>query len=188
MGPLRDYYNTGNDGTQIFSTSSYWYAQIFEASLSYDIGTIKLYLYRNGDPGNITVSIRAAEEWITGWWRPVDADLVSKTISGTSFADTTNTWVEFTFSSPYSLTSGTKYAIVIRQTVSAKLWWLDDGSSPTYANGNYARSTNSGSTWTILISIDFMFETYDSFSPPVDIVTIKKLVAAASNKIYYENL
>ncbi len=192
MATLIDYYNTGDDGADLLSTSTEWLAQIFKASSSYKMESVKLLFFRSGSPGNITVSIRAAEEdgIVAGRYRPTEGDLVAKTISGTSFADTTKMWVEFTFAAPYSLTSGTRYAIVLRiaDDGGGLMQWYQDGSSPTYTDGNRSRSTNSGSTWNSLTTLDFMFEVYSNLNPPADIVIVKKLVAAAANKIWYEDV
>ena len=57
----------------------------------------------------------------------------------------------------------TKYAIVVRATsgtASNYVAWRRDTSSPTYADGNYEYSSNSGASWTSYTSYDFMFEVW----------------------------
>ena len=102
---LKDYYNTGDDGTPTLIGGVYWESQTFTASSTYDIGSVKLKLYRIGTPGTLTVSIRATD----GNGQPTGADLASGTTDGNTL--TTNTsgeWREITFSSSYALTNETQ--------------------------------------------------------------------------------
>lgn len=193
MATLRDYYNIGDNSSSIFGElAGTWKAgQSFTASVSYDIVSVKLKLYRVGTPGTITIELYAED----GSDFPTGIALTSGTTNGNTL--TTNSageWREITFGSPYSLVSGTKYVIV----ASASGWgvyWRSDTADATYAGGKaiyYNRVS-----WSELGSggTDFMFENWDNYTflPPVPTPTntlniIKRLVAAASNKIWYENI
>jgi hypothetical protein len=148
-----DYYNTGDDAW--LNCSAYWRAQTFTASQSYDIQSVKLWMYRSGSPGTITVSIRA-----TTAGAPSGADLASVEFNTTTdVATTPGGWVEITFDSSYSLTSGSVYAIVVEKAGST-LYWRSDDTSPAYGGGDEWYSDN-GSAWYEHSGRDMMFETYE---------------------------
>lgn len=157
---LKDSYNTNDDSARSIYGSN-WEAQTFTPASSYSIGSVKLKLYKSGNPGTFTVSIRA-----TSSGEPTGNDLAS----GTTDADTLTTdssgeWREITFGSSYSLNNGTQYAIVCRATSgnsSNRTYWRGDSSSPTYSGGTLVISSNSGSSWTVASTYDLMFETYDA--------------------------
>lgn len=154
MATLRDSYNTGNDDLRGV-TNTTWYGQTIQLATTYSITSVKLLLFRSGSPGTVTVSIRATAAGL-----PTGADLTSGTTDGdTLTTSSSGEWREITFSSAYTLTGGTTYAICVRSAASG-LRWNCDSSSPTYANGSGAISTNSGSTWIIQTNIDFMFEAW----------------------------
>lgn len=159
-----DYYNTDDTGGKIFYDGA-WAAQTFTAADNYTASGVQIKLYRLGDPGTVTVSLRATAAGV-----PTGADLVSGSINGSSL--TTNVgggWEEATFSSSQALTSGTVYAIVVRATSASypysAVYWRLDSTSPTYAGGSYIYSSDSGSTWTAYAAGDFMFGVVDSNTP-----------------------
>lgn len=153
---LQDYYNTGDD-TFIAATSTQWLAQTFTANQTYTIGSVKLKLYRSvTPPTNVLVSIRATD----GSGHPTGGDLTTGSIAGSSITEGTPGAFHEIDLTPYELTNGIKYAIVLTVDDVSVTWRLDN-SSPTYANGNAEKSTNSGVDWSAQ-SYDFMFETYDS--------------------------
>jgi len=158
--PLQDYYNTGDDqGYGLYGAT--WQAQTFTASSSYTITSVKLLLYRYGNPGTITVSIRA-----TTSGAPSGADLCSGTTDGNTLpTGSPYEWREITFGAGTPLTSGTKYAIVARAagtTSDNSGKWRVDTTDPTYTNGSDWYSTNSGGNWTEISTADHLFETYSS--------------------------
>jgi hypothetical protein len=64
-----------------------------------------------------------------------------------------------------------------------------------YDNGEFVLSQDGGESWIsyedwIGLEADMFFEVWaeDVFSPPYDIVTYKRLVAAAKNSFFYESL
>lgn len=155
---LQDYYNTGHT-THVTIQTVIWSSQEFLAGSSYVLTSVKLLLFKLGTPGTITVSIRDTD--VNG--RPTGGDIDGAT--GTTDGDTLPTgspyeWREITLSSGISITSGTKYAIVVR-AASGNIYWRQDGSSPYYADGRSGQSTNSGSTWNDFIQ-SYMFETHSS--------------------------
>lgn len=164
---LYENYNTGDNGfAGIFSTV--WGAQTFTAESDHSVTSVKLKLYRHGFPGTITVSITATD----GSGHPTGSDLTSGTTDGNTL--TTNfhnaNWREITLTS-YNLTSGTKYAIVVRAPGgdgSNYVGWRED-TVGAYADGNYERSSDSGNAWSTYINPDLMFEVYGS---PIECSTI----------------
>lgn len=166
MASLFDYYNTGDDTTPGAHLTR-WMAMTFTTTSAYDITSVKLKLTKSSTyaPGTVTVSIRATTGGL-----PTGGDLASGNTDGDTlppFGDE-GEWREITFSAPYSLSDGTKYAIVIRPGNDTggndSVKWGADSSSPTYSGGSYCYSNNSGGSWTAFTGSDMMFETWGSGS------------------------
>ncbi|GEM_PF-282338 len=155
---LHEYYNTGDDTAHSFY-GVYWDAQTFTPQVTHQIASVKLLLYRTGNPGTVTVSIRA-----TSGGLPTGADLASGTTNGNTLPDTSpGEWHTITFTTPITLTAGTMYAIVVRVpsgSTTNRLHWRFDSTSATYPRGTKCRSSDSGSSWTSDTTHDFMFEEY----------------------------
>lgn len=127
------------------------------------ITSVKLMMKRIGDPGDVTVSIRATD--VTG--KPTGPDLVSNTTNGSTLS-TTNEWREI-FLQPYKLLSGTKYAIVVRATTGNsgnEVRWNGRGADD-YAGGEAFGSVNSGAYWgtEFLTNLDLAFYEYGITAP-----------------------
>ena len=189
MATLRDSYTTG-DTDATTGWGAFWSAQVFTASSDYFITSVKLLLYRIGTPQTITVSIRAVDIINSV---PTGADLTSGTTDGdTLTTSTTGEWREVSLT-PLPLISGTKYAIVFRSQgtgVADRADWRVSAAPGGYSGGNYSTSSNSGVAWSSgdELSRDQLFETYSEIGGyPVDIVTIKRLVAFGYNEAWYED-
>lgn len=138
-----------------------WLAQTWTANSSYSLTSEKVLLRRVGTITNAVLSVRA-----TSAGSPIGSDLVSSTVdvSGITTA-TAGQWVEFSFSTPLSVNSGTVYAIILRITTgdgSNYLRWLTD-INYGYSGGTYLHSSDSGATWTSG-NLDMNFENYGEFS------------------------
>lgn len=187
MSVLYQNYNT-DDNASAQANDTRWIAQTFTTAKKHIITHIKLKLWRDPTlaPGTVTASIRATD----GSGHPTGNDLASGTIDGDTLptTDATAEWTTITFTSPYTLEASTKYAIVLRCSGSGDypLNWRDDTTSPTYANGNYEYSSNSGSSWNGLTSADLMFEEYGT-KIPIDLVYSKKLIAVSNDEVWYES-
>jgi len=161
---LKEYYNDTDliDGVE-WIDNTHWAAQTFKVSDDYTITSVKLVLnwYSSIPSGNVVVSIKNTESF-AGGTRPVGSDLCSASIPCTALPQhPEKTWTEIIFEDPCSLVKDETYAIVVHTEVSSPdIVWRNDGSSPTYSDGNYSYSINSGSYWTISLDIDFMFEVY----------------------------
>lgn len=165
---LRDYYNTGDDNSQGVS-AIYRSAQTFTPSASYQLQSVKLLLHHGAtytDPGDITVRIYGTADGV-----PTGSHLATVTQSSSGLTgDSAGEWVEFTFSSPVSVSSGVMYAIVVfcESLDTYALYWRRDVTAPEYAGGTQCVSSDSGGSWTVRSGFDFMFETYDVASPYID--------------------
>lgn len=162
---LYEHYNTDDEST-FWLYAQDWRAQTFTAESTHSVTSVRLKLRREGSPGEVTVSIRATD----GSGHPTGADLTSGTTDGNTLPTGASwEWREITLT-PYFLTSGTKYAIVVRApngTSGNELRWRGDGSSPTYAGGEYGVSDDSGTTWAFYSIVDFMFEVWSE--PPTEV-------------------
>jgi len=150
------YYNTNDDDDRDGYTAN-WMAQTFTPVTDHIIGKVKLKLFRVGDPGTITVSIKA-----TSGGKPVGADLCSGTILGTDLTDNTNgDWYEISFGDGFDLDIGAVYAIIVRAPsgdASNKVSWRADITDPTFTGGTFVSSSDSGVDWSIVSGVDCMFE------------------------------
>lgn len=151
---LYEYYITGYDTDQPIGSST-WGAQTFTVGIvSHTITSVKLNVYKDGNPGTITVSIKAVD--ING--KPTGNDLTSGTYDGNSLTGYPGQWITINLTE-YVLSASTMYAIVIRSN--GNYFRLQvDWSSPSYSGGAYQHSTNSGVSWTTLTTGDFLFEVY----------------------------
>lgn len=151
-----DYYITGDD-TGIDAAGSTWISQSFTSTADYNAVGVNLNLFRIGQPGTVTVSLRTSDAN-----KPTGADLASGTISGNSL--TTNVggeWRYIVFSSSYTIEDANTYAIVVRATTgdsSNKVYWRTDATSPTYTTGSIGDSSDNGSSWTAYSIGDSMFK------------------------------
>lgn len=157
---LQESSTTSNLGQDIVDT--WWSAQTFTPTASHTITSVKLYLYKLGTVGTITVGIRA-----TAVGKPDGADIVSGTTDGNTL--TTNTAGEereITFGAGTALTAGTVYCIVTRLAAgdgSNHVHWRAHNAG-SYTGGTVVNSTDSGSTWTISASADYVFGDYGSIT------------------------
>lgn len=154
-------YVAGYDDWAAFQGTIYDY-QTFTPSISHDISSVKIQVYKQGSPGTYTVVIRATADG-----KPTGANLCIGTSDGdTLTTDEGGEWREVTFGSSASLTATTKYAIVAYAATgdgSNRVKWLKDNSG-SYAGGNMGYSEDSGSNWTAEANTDFMFEEWGTAS------------------------
>jgi hypothetical protein len=150
--PAIDQQNTtiGNSGVGITTTT--WGGQTFTPSVTGQLVKADINLFCSGCTGttpNLTLSLRA-----TSGNLPTGADLASATITG--FSSGAAVYYTGTFSSPPTLTAGTKYALVIRPTVnpSPGTYALTRSGTSTagsdvYAGGTRVAGATSGTVWSI---------------------------------------
>jgi len=176
MATKYESYNGSNDiTTNVWGDT--WVAQTFTPSISHDITSVFLRLSREGNPGTVTVSIRATSAGL-----PTGGDLAVGTTNG----DTLPTFPtpedrETTFGASYQLNASTKYAIVWRCLTgddSNQVHPLIDGSSPGYAGGSFISSSNGGSSWTADTANDFSFEEWGNPLGLADLKSVNAILKA----------
>lgn len=151
---VQDFYMGGDDTDyEVFGVN--WYAQTFTASATYPMSGIDLKMFREGEPGTVTASLRATAAGV-----PTLADLASGAIDGDEFSENTNgEWIEIAFTTDYTVVSGTTYAIVVRATTGSATdyagWRVD--TNGVYAGQACIDGADSGATWTGIAGEDFMF-------------------------------
>jgi len=161
-----------------------WKAQTFNVTTAHTVTSVKLLLFRVGNPQTVTVSIRATSSGL-----PTGNDLTSGTLDGSTFTTNSNgAWYEFTMTE-YTLSVNTQYAIVIRapngNSYDNSTDWKCQ-TSPTYSGGSYIASTDSGSSWTANTDYDFLFQVLgnaiDTTAPTYSNLSTNTTVAGASCK------
>lgn len=136
----------------------YWHGQTFTALSSHEVSSVKLLAYRIGNPGTLSVSLRAANS--SG--HPSGPDLASGSTSGDTLPlAQAGEWREITFSQPLNLSAGVKYAIVARAPGGGggnAVKWQTDSTSTAYAGGNRESSGDAGAIWQSDLNADYLFE------------------------------
>ena len=137
-----EYYDTGDD--QAYTAYGInWIGQNIQLQTyrAWRLTSIYLLLYKTGNPGLITVSIRKS----TG----VQTDLVSATSNGDTLPPgAPYEWRQFVLN--YPLDAAQSYFICVRALAgdaSNKVHWRYDSSGATYAGGAAYYSINSGVGW-----------------------------------------
>ena len=166
MATLQDYFNTGENHESVMRPSA-WRSQSFTTSIPYTISSVKLLIYRTafGNDGVVTVSIRATN----GSHKPFGANLASGTFTRDTL--TTNSggeWKEIVFGTPYALSIGTQYSIILSSAVGAgDVYWLRVLEAVQYPTGKPSQSSDAGVTWSTPATLwDMMFETWGTLTFP----------------------
>ena len=149
--PAIDQQNSDVTSNGFGFTSTSWAGQTFTPAVSGQLTRLDVSLFCSGCSGttpDLTVSIRAT----TGATPvPTGADLATATITG--FSDNTGAYFTANFSTPATLTAGTRYAFIFRAVsnpsagVYAYVCSCTTSTNP-YANGQRVTSANSGASWT----------------------------------------
>lgn len=146
-----------------------WRAQTFTTVGAYTAGYVKLKANTVDTPGNVTISIKA-----TTAGKPSGADLSALVFPATDWPGVA-AWVTVDIPD-VALSATTMYAVVFRVSGGNPDYinWRRDGSGPTFAGGTRVFSGDSGGTWTIDATKDFMFEVwaYDEASATASGVTV----------------
>lgn len=145
------------DGSASFD-GAVWAAQVFKANTAHTLTGVKLPIFASsGDPGNVTVGIQA----LSGG-DPDGTDLVFVTFPGSALPVAGGEL--FLVALPaLVLPLDALRAIVVRAVSGNSVSWQNDSSTPTYADGQQERSTDSGTNWTAQAG-DFCFENW-GFAP-----------------------
>ena len=117
---------------------------------------MKLYLKNDGTSRTATCAIYAADA--NGCPTGSSLGSATATVGSSSYG-----WILFTFyTAGVNLTANSSYCIVCYPS-SGTVYWYVDASSPTYTDGNWAYSTNSGTNWTADTGKDGYFVMYPFF-------------------------
>jgi len=155
-------YNTGDDASYSggYGATSNIYAQTYTTITGGTLDSIKL-LGTKCSSGDIEISIRPTTAGIPS---NSAGELYSETYTCSSLS-TGSVWHTFTFSTPPTVVTGTKYAIVVI-TTSADFTWRGDSTSPAYSDGQFCYDNSAprdGEAWVACINTDeLLFETYTS--------------------------
>jgi hypothetical protein len=147
-----------------------WFAQTFTTGSGYDITHVALELHYNGSPPNdLTIAIKAVD----GSSKPTGSNLASATVTTSDLVSSgTYSTILVEFSSSYTLSSSTEYAIVGYTTAGSVgntyRYGMDaDDSEDVYTGGVFWISSDAGSTWSYYLSqsdLDLKFATLSDTS------------------------
>jgi len=135
-------------------------AQTFTAESNHSVTSVNLSLKRTGSPGQVTIAITPTD---ANGHPLCDQDMAQAQIDGNSLSGAYE-WAQVDFPSSCVLTSGTKYAIVVKAPYAdgTNDWVAWGITCPLYAGGNSElRSLPSPScTWLSETNNDCLFEVY----------------------------
>jgi hypothetical protein len=159
-------YTTGDDGFSYILNPTKILGQTFTPTTTHYITNVSLFLFRQGTPNDLIISIRA-----TSGGNPTGIDLTSGTTDGNTLPTIAPyEWRNISMT-PYLLTAGTQYALLLRAlyTNSNQVKWREDTTSSIYSGGTNLISTNNGSTWGTSSSRDFMFKEGGCLTSPCSV-------------------
>jgi hypothetical protein len=152
-----------NDDAYLTVNGSNWFAQTFTTGLAQRIRGVWIKCHASDGlksfGGTLTVSIKGVD----GANHPTGLDLCAAYVDNPEVVEqyqAGDVWVYIPFTDQPNgtlLANATRYAIVIRSTVSFQ--WRADNSASAYAGGNREASTNGGASWTATATSDAMFKT-----------------------------
>lgn len=127
---------------------------------SYTISSVKVYMMRLNDPGDIICELFAAD----GSGNPTGAALASVTVDAITLMpdQLVEDWREFTFDVPYAIVADTQYALSFRTTIGGGTIYAtlaDNTADNSYAGGTGFYSVDSGANYANL-PYDYFFETW----------------------------
>lgn len=135
----------------------FWQGQTFTPWDAHSIEKVRLRMYRHGEPGVVSVAIKATD----GDGLPTGVDLCSGETSGNTLpTDYTWKWRDVPVSPYYGLASDTKYAIVVRAPngdQNSFVRWRYARPQP-YPRGIHVFSADEGTHWRKDTARDMMFE------------------------------
>lgn len=167
-----DQYQVKRDNTSVYYEiyGNLWAAQSFVPDRSDELNQIDLRIFKRGSPSSLVVEIRDNDPINN---RPgnilssvtVLASSVTTPESDQNYAEN---WVPISLGTKPTLTGGTKYWIVLRQSGGSSsncYRWYYSSDSNSYPNGERKTSNDGGTSWANQ-SGDFMFKTYRSGKGP----------------------
>jgi len=150
-----EHYNVGDDTDALFYANT-WLSQTFTPSKKHTITSLRLKLFREGLPHDLTVSIQATSEGV-----PNGEDLCVAEIDGDTLTeDAEGEWYKITFENRVVL-DVVQYAVVCRALEGVEfnaVLWRENQTESSYIGGSKVYSDDSGDTWEIMEPEDFMFE------------------------------
>lgn len=151
---ISDFY-IGGDNANYSCYGNNWLAQTFEASIDYEIDTISIKSNYVGTAYDLSVRL------YNYGTKPGTTLLTSGTLTASNLLESPAQDWENVSVTPYSLTEGNTYTIVICMITGDAThytnWRYDTTGS--YDNGSAYTSANGGTTWTNHSSHDFQFQT-----------------------------
>jgi hypothetical protein len=152
---LYEFYNSGDDVSRPVQGDT-WRGQTFTVDTNHSVTSVKLKMYRQGNPGTVTVSIQPVDKND----HPADVDLTSCSVAGNSLPTTASSWCEIILTQPYTLVGGASYAIVVKAPSgdsSNRVLWRAN-SAGGYVGGSMEQKVD-GNNW-VHFAMDCMFEVW----------------------------
>jgi hypothetical protein len=171
---LYDYYVTGDDANDYAYNAGapliYYIGQTFTPAASFTLYRVKLKLARTA---NLTGNGRLVVANTSGGVPTTTLLSYDFPVAGLT-TTVTGSWKTLDIGVA-GLTAGTKYAIYLFPTtdadISHRLFWMCDGSLPSYAGGSFVSKAGARS-WAADTDVDFMFELWGYVAATAELVSI----------------
>lgn len=135
----------------------YWKGQVFTASITSTITKISVKMFKDVDAisGVLSISLMA----VGGDGKPTGSPLASGTIAEPNIPeDPVYEFMEVTLTTPYQITQGTDYAIIVSlSSVFYNHYVRVSYPGTVFTNGYLIQSVDSGASWTIYNDYDMLF-------------------------------
>jgi len=152
-----------------------WFGQVFTGDGYHSVTEVRLKLYREGNPGTLTLSLRDADTNEPVGGEDYYVDYSSGTYNGDTVTDNAaGEWITFELSPEIDIGHGLDYALVLRAEAgdaANSIHWLYDSTSAA-GDDNYASSNDSGGTWASNTNFDFLFSVWGFESLEIQDVAI----------------
>jgi len=169
-----------------------WAFQSFTTTIPYSLTRIDIYVGKGaGDNvGTISVELYAASAG-----EPTGSALATGSIDNADVPENGGAgpdWVTCTLSSSYNLSASTQYVIVLHGaslTAADSVYWSqdDDGlGASDFAGGDAGWSINSGSSWSVDTTADYLFKAWGDTIPASDKKYSRSLVAIGNHEVWYQ--
>ena len=149
-------YNEAGSSEDNINDPTYWYGQYWTVATGYTLDSIKVWIKRVGNPGDIICEVKAADVN----HKPTGDVLATKTLTQGEI-NTDYAWVSFAVG-PCVLSDSTEYCFYFKVAgagPSDSYYWTYSNANPL-ANAAYLASYDSGSAWSVEAGLDRLFQCF----------------------------
>jgi hypothetical protein len=177
---LEDHYTNGTacEDWESVTDSQRW-GETFTAGSSYSLSSVDLEVFKNTAGQTFFAAIYATSSNV-----PTGSALALGSI--TAYPASSGTFTNIVMDSPFSVVSGTKYALVFYAlSGSPSMNICMDAGASGYSGGSNVKSIDSGGSWSNIANEDFYFNIYSSPAGPSPAGPFSPGIGTSTPPVYY---